>query len=84
MFFCKAGKVFAKARKFFTKARKISAKFDAFRSRLYVLEPMFDVNSFLQVKPDGIHNFFTFGFDLQNRDHVKLRLKLPCADAIKL
>ena len=51
----------AKAGKFFTKARKFPAKFDVFRWRLDVLEPMFDVNSFLQVKPDGIHNFFAFG-----------------------
>jgi hypothetical protein len=56
-----------------------------------MLHPGFDVNSFLQVKPHGMHNFFAFGFDLQNGDHVKLleqlasfRFKLPSIRRILL
>jgi hypothetical protein len=78
--FCKARKFCAKAGKFFTKARKFPAEFDVFRFKRFMLEPSFDVNQSLQVKPDGLHNFFAFGSDLQNRDHVMLLDKLASFD----
>ena len=75
-FFAKAKKFCAKAGKFLIKAKKFPAKFDVFGLRRFMLKPMFDVNQSLQVKTEGMHNFFAVGFDLQNRTHVKLLNKL--------
>ena len=37
-----------------------------------MLDPGRDVNAFLQVKTEGIHNLLAFIHDLQKGDHVTL------------
>ena len=61
-----------KARKFLIAAQKIRAKFDVFWLRRSLPEPGFDVHSSLQVKPLSMFDSPAFGFDLHNRDHVRL------------
>ena len=70
--FFKAGKFRKKARKYFPEAEKFSAKFDTFRFKHVMLERERDVNSSLQVKSGGQHDWSAFGPDLRNRDHVTL------------
>ena len=76
MFSAITRKFFAKAKKFSPTAGKIPAKFDVFCSRRSVLHSALDVNSFLQVKDDDMHDRSAPGSDLQNRDHVRLFEKL--------
>jgi hypothetical protein len=87
----KAKKYAAKARKSFITAQKIPAKFNVFRLRTSLLWQKLDVNSSLQVKPPSMRDCPAFGFDLHNRDHVRLvrlllsfRLELPCIRRILL
>jgi len=47
-----------------------------FGLKRFMLQPRFDVNQSLQVETDGMHNFFAFGPDLHDGDHVKLHDKL--------
>ena len=61
-----------RAGEFLRAAWKMSAKFDVFWLRRFVLHPAFDVNQSLQVETDALLNSAAFVFDLNDRDHVKL------------
>lgn len=56
--------------------KKLAAKFDVFRLRRSLLEPVFDVNQSLHVETAGMHNSSASSFDLHACDCVRLLEKL--------